>query len=88
MDYDLRSRCLLIPQHPPRIELLGRDGAPAEVVDIDRLVAMNILDCAASHAAGEGIGWETDETRLVPAPKLVELIKRSRALSATEQPSG
>ena len=87
MDYDLRSRCLLLPEHPPRIELLGRSGAPAEVVDIDREIAQGLLDQASSHASENGIGWETDEIRLVPAPKLVELIKRSRLVSATQQPS-
>ena len=87
MDYDLRSRCLLIPEHSPRIELVGRNGVPAEVVDIDRQVAKDILDQASADALGEGIGWETDEMRLVPAPKLVDLIKRSRAVAATQQPS-
>ena len=86
MDYDLRSRCLLIPEHSPSIELLGRDGSPAEVVDIDRQVARALLDQAAAHADKEGIGWETGDIRLIPAPKLVELIKRSRAVSATQQP--
>ncbi len=88
MDYDLRSRCLLIPEHSPQIELLGRDGSPAEIVEIDRSVARDLLNQAASHAVHHGIGWETEQTRLVPAPKLVELIKRSRQLSATKQPTG
>ena len=32
----------------------------------------------------EGIGWETGEIRLTPAPKLLELISRSRKVAATE----
>ena len=88
MDFDLRSRCLLIPEHSPRIELVGRNGAPAEVVDIDRQAARDILDQASAYASAEGIGWETNEIRLVPAPKLIELITRSRAVSAVQQPSG
>ena len=43
---------------------------------------------AAAHAATAGIGWETDEIRLVPAPKLLELIRRSRKVSATEPAAG
>jgi CRISPR-associated protein Csb1 len=78
MDFDLRSRCLLLPTHSPRLELLGRDGSAGEVVDIDRKVAADILSNAASHAAEAGIGWETRDIRLVPAPKLIELIRRSR----------
>lgn len=88
MDYDLRSRCLLIPEHTPRIELVGRDGSAPEVVTIDRTGAARILRKAAEQAQAAGIGWSTDEIRLVPAPKLIELIKRSRQVSALEQPSG
>lgn len=88
LDYDLRSRCLLIPEHPPRIELVGRDGSAPEVVSIDRSGAAEILSTAAEQASDAGIGWESDEIRLVPAPKLVELIKRSRKVSADEQPTG
>lgn len=86
MDHDLRSRCLLIPDHPPRIELVGRDGSPAETVDIDKPAAKTLLDQATAYAAERGIGWETEEIGLTPAPKLIELIKRSRAVSAAQQP--
>ena len=87
MDHDLRSRCLLIPDHPPRIELVGRDGSPAETVDIDKPIAKTLLDQAAAYAAEQGIGWETEEIGLTPAPKLIDLIKRSRAVSAAQQPA-
>ena len=87
MDFDLRSRCLLLPTHPPKLELLCRDGSPGEVVNVDRASATCILTQAATHAAEVGIGWETGEVRLVPAPKLLELIRRSRKQSAAE-PTG
>lgn len=87
IDYDLRSRCLLIPEHAPRLELVGRDGSAPEIVDVDRSAAQNILARAAERAAQAGIGWETGDIRLVPAPKLVELIKRSRKVAAAEQPA-
>ena len=88
MDYDLRSRCLLTPTHPPRLELLGRDGTAGEAVDVDRGSAARILASAAEQAAMSGIGWETDEIRLLPAPKLLELIRRSHEVSAAEQTAG
>ena len=88
MDCDLRSRCLLLPTHPPRLELLHRDGSPAEVVEVDRAVSVRILEGAAMQARAVGIGWETDELRLVPAPKLLELIRRSRKQSAAEPVAG
>ena len=83
-DFDLRSRCLLIPTHPPRLELLGRDGSAGEVVDVDRTAANAILSAAAEHAQAAGMGWETGDVRLTPAPKLIELIRRSRKAAATE----
>ena len=86
IDYDLRSRCLLIPEHAPRLELVGRDGSAPEIVDVDRSVAQNILARASERAVQTGLGWETGEIRLVPAPKLIELIKRSRKVAA-EQPT-
>lgn len=86
-DFDLRSRCLLLPTHLPRLELLGRDGSAGDTVDVDKNAATEILSAAAAHASAAGIGWETDEIRFTPAPKLIELIRRSRKLSATEQPS-
>ena len=86
IDYDLRSRCLLIPQHPPRLELVGRDGSAPDVVDVDRSIAAGILERATEEADSAGLGWETTELRLEPAPKLIELIKLSRHVSASEQP--
>ena len=85
MDYDLRSRCLLVPQHPPRIEIVGRDGSAPDVVDIDRAAAAAILRQAAEGAAEAGLVWETRAICLEPAPKLVELIRRSRKVSHAEQ---
>lgn len=87
MDHDLRSRCLLIPQHPPRIELVSRDGSAPESVDIDRDGAAQILAQAAQASTALGLGWKTAEIKLQPAPKLFELLRRSREVSARETPS-
>ena len=86
MDHDLRSRCLLVPVHPPQIELVGRDGSAPEEVSVDRHTAALILQQAATHAAEVGLGWATEEIRLQPAPKLVELILRSRKVAHAEGP--
>ncbi len=83
-DYDLRSRCLLIPKQPPVIEVVGRDGGPSETVSVDRESAAQLLSEASARAAQSGIAWEEAEIALKPAPKLVELLRRSREVSARE----
>ncbi len=88
MDFDLRSRCLLLPTHPPKLELLRRNGSPGEVVEVDQATSARILERAAEQARVAGVGWETNEIRLVPAPKLLELIRRSRKVSAAEPTAG
>ena len=88
MDHDLRSRCLLIPEHAPRLELVGRDGSAPECVSIDRDAVAHIVTQAAQASAGWDLGWETADIKLQPAPKLLELLRRSREVSARETPSG
>jgi len=89
MDFDLRSRCLLLPTEPPKLELLARDGSAPEEFSISTQGAAAILAQAADEAAAAGLNWETSEAkmRLTPAPKLVELIRRSRRMSELEKPS-
>jgi len=89
MDYDLRSRCLLLPIEPPKLELLARDGSAPEEFSISTQGAADILKQAADGAAAAGLSWETSETklRLTPAAKLVELIGRSRNMSKLDKPT-
>ncbi|MXW93936.1 MAG: type I-U CRISPR-associated protein Cas7 [Acidimicrobiaceae bacterium] len=86
-DHDLRSRCLLIPQHAPKLEIVGRDGGSPESVSIGRESAAQLLSEASARAERSGIAWEVEEVALTPAPKLVELLRRSREVSAQE-PAG
>lgn len=81
LDYDLRSRCLLVPEHPVQVELVPRNGSTPTAVEIDREGAASILEEAREKSEQHGLGWCTDELRLEPSPKLIELLKRSRDLS-------
>ncbi len=83
-DHDLRSRCLLIPQHSPVIEMVGRDGEPPDAVSVNRESAAQLLSEASARAAQSAIAWEKTEVALTPARKLVELLRRSREVSARE----
>ena len=83
-DHDLRSRCLLIPEHAPRLEMVGRGGDSPVLVGVDRESAKRLLSEASARSARTGIGWEDSEIALKPAPKLIELLRRSREVSARE----
>lgn len=87
LDFDLRSRCLLIPQHAPKLELLRRDGGAPQQIEIDRSAAQSILAEAAEVAANYDLGFGERELRLSPAPKFIELIRRSREVAMAENPS-
>lgn len=80
-DYDLRSRCLLLPQGRPVLEMLGRDGSVVGTYSLDGSVVGALVAEAAEQATEVGIGWCQDEIRLEPAPKLVKLIELSRELN-------
>ena len=83
-DHDLRSRCLLIPEHAPRLEMVGRGGDSPVLVGVDRESAKRLLSEASARSARAGISWEDSEIALKPAPKLIELLRRSREVSARE----
>lgn len=83
-DYDLRSRCLLVPTAPPVLELVSRDGSGPQVFESSTEAARSLLAEAAAAAEAVGMGWPADQVRMEPAPKLCELIKRSREVARAE----
>ncbi|HWU87140.1 MAG TPA: type I-U CRISPR-associated RAMP protein Csb1/Cas7u [Kofleriaceae bacterium] len=79
--YDLRSRCLLVPDGALVLEIVRADGSCEQVsLDVEGVNALAKDAHAAAKAAG--MGWEREPLKLRPAPKLVALIKRSRAEAA------
>lgn len=80
--YDLRSRCALVPEGPLSLELVPSEGGPSTTVALDASGAFELLREAHQAATQRGLGWDREPIRLVPAPKLVELIRRSRALAS------
>ena len=79
--YDLRSRSLLIATNPLQLEIVGRDGASPEKIEISVEQARRLLGDAEADAREHGLGWERGPITLVPAPKLAQLIRESRKLS-------
>ncbi len=81
--YDLRSRCAFAPEGPLEFKVIGRDGAEGEPFALSPNSAERLLANAADAAVKVGMGWSADPIDLVPAPKLVELIRKSREVAAT-----
>lgn len=79
--YDLRSRCLLVPDGPLTLELVAADGSTKEV-SITVTEVNELLKQAHEKAKISGMGWDREPVRLKPAPKLVALVKKSRAEAA------
>ena len=84
--YDLRSRCALRPLGPLALELLSGDGGEPEAFDLDCDGARNLLRQAAAAVEAAGLPWRTVPLDLTPAPKLVNLIRKSRELTVVEVP--
>lgn len=90
--FDLRSRCALRALTPLKLDLLPGDGSEPESYSLDREGAQELLQQAASAAEAAGLPWRKKALDLVPAPKLVALIRKSRELtsldSGAEAPAG
>ena len=84
--YDLRSRCALVPEGPLVIEGVPVDGGAAEEFQLDAKEASNLLEEAVEAARGHGLGWEGVEVNLTPAQRLLDLVRKSRALHAEADP--
>jgi CRISPR-associated protein Csb1 len=80
--YDLRSRCLLVPTHEPKLELIGKPGEPTTAYSLDSRSAIDILKNAVNEAVHLGLPWSTEPIVLQPKPELAQLVQKSRELAA------
>lgn len=83
--FDLRSRCVLVADSPLEIELVGRTS-DAKRFAVTQEEAVDLLNQAVAKVRDAGLPWEAEPVRLVPAPQLVDLVTRSRDLSAQKSP--
>lgn len=81
--FDLRSRCVLRALAEPQLELLDRAGQ-SETYAVDRETSLGLVRQAQEQAAEAGLSWHDEEILLQPTDRLVDLIRRSRELSADE----
>lgn len=82
--FDLRSRCALRPLTPLKLDLVPGDGGEVTSFSLDREGAREILQRASAATEAVGLPWRKKPLDLRPAPKLVELIRKSRELTVTE----
>ncbi|HET7505461.1 MAG TPA: hypothetical protein VFK02_30785, partial [Kofleriaceae bacterium] len=76
--YDLRSRCLLVPDGAMALEIVRADGS-VDSASLELDEASSLVSAAQEVARAAGLGWEREPVKLRAAPKLVALIKKSRA---------
>lgn len=79
--YDLRSRCLLVPDGPLVLEVVKGDGTRSEVT-LSAEATNELLAKGDEQARKAGLGWQREPVQLKAAPKLVALVKKSRAEAA------
>lgn len=79
--YDLRSRCLLVPDQGLELEVVLADGK-TERYELAPAAVNRLVQEAAAAAGALGLGWEREPVQLKPAAKLVALVKKSRAEAA------
>jgi CRISPR-associated protein Csb1 len=90
--HDLRSRCLLVPKKDCalKLEAVHRDGSTAPL-DLNLEAALALYKEAVRNLP-EGIKFDNGPgealAELQPSPKLVDLVKKSRELAATEAGDG
>jgi CRISPR-associated protein Csb1 len=79
--YDLRSRCLLVPDSDLILQVLLPSGA-SEDHSLSVKAANELVRAAAAEASKHGLSWQREPIALKPAAKLVALVKKSRAAAA------
>jgi len=82
--YQLRSRCLLVGEEPPRIELLGLTDKGDQTLQIDRAEVLSAFHACRSRALQAGIAWAEGEIELQPTAKLLELVGKSDGTVSAE----
>jgi CRISPR-associated protein Csb1 len=82
--HDLRSGTLLVGEGPLTFEIVGPTGETSRWT-LDPRAAADLLRAAARRAADHGMAWEREPlTGLVPAAKLVHLLRQSQLQQATK----
>ncbi len=84
--YDLRSRCLLVPEAPVPFEIVAPDGRTTPF-QLETQRARDLL-AEARRKLPDELQWSTEEVVLHPTDSLVALVKKSREGTLEVSPQG
>ena len=87
-DHHLRSRCDLVATEPLAFEMVKRGSGGGDRFILDGAAANKLFTEACKAAKPFGLGLEKQIIALQPAPKLVELITKSRQHAARDPEAG
>lgn len=79
--YDLRSRCLLVPEHKTDWEVIKPDGSITNA-EFECKMVCNLYNEAVDEAKKAGLPWRDEPLTLEPSDGLVELVLKSQELIA------
>jgi CRISPR-associated protein Csb1 len=82
--YDLRSRCLLIPEGKSPFELIANDGN-SESFTLTPEESQKLVTDAVNQAKARGLPWEEKIIMLTPEMRLLELVRKSRQAKLSEE---
>ena len=82
--YALRSRCLLVADGRPSVELVGAYGDTRVFAPVTLDSAARMLKSAADAAAKAGLAWESEPVVLTPNDALRKAVRDSKAVHTDE----
>ena len=83
--YALRSRCLLVPDGPPRVELVDAYGGARAFAPVTPDGAAQVLRSAVDSTGSAGLTWQAEPVVLVPSDNLRRAVRERKAVDPEEQ---
>ncbi len=85
--HDLRSRCALVLDGQPMLEIVKRDGT-TDPISLDENGVKALMDAALGEARGKDLAWRQEAVELTPSAALVDLVLKSREIETIEVDGG
>ena len=86
--YALRSRCLLVPEGRPKVELVDAIGGVRGFAPVTSRAAVQMLKDAVDKTESTGLRWEAEPVVLTPGDNLRQAARDRKAADSEEQVGG